>query len=276
MFEQPFFPFADFVVIIRRRPQPGRRALKHFQLFHIRRDFRHELERARARADHIHAFAFQIHIVPPLRGMEGRALERSHTLDVGQLGLVELPHRADHGVGNKRLFLAGFILDLHMPLRRLFVEARLPHLCLEADVLAQVIFVRSALEIAQQHILRGVMIGPVVVRLEAERIHVVRIVHAAAGIGVLEPGAANFGILLDHIEGNACLLEADGGENAAHTRADHHHAQLAARRAQLFGIPMRMLHVLAGKAELFLHEGHIVFGNVGTGDEIHHPAHGGL
>ena len=162
-----------------------------------------------------------------------------------------------------------------MPLRRLLIEARFQNMGFETDVLTQPVFVRRALEIAEQNVLRGIVIRPIVVRLEAERIHVVWIVHAAAGIGILQPCPADIGVLLDHIEGYAGLLQANGGEDAAHAGADHDNAHSAACRAQFFGVPMRMLYIFTGKAEFLLHERHVVFGNVRAGEEIHHLAHGG-
>ena len=46
------------------------------------------------------------------------------------------------------------------------------------------------------------------------------------GIGVLEPGAADVGVLLDDGERDAGFLEPDGRQQPGHAGADDHHVEL--------------------------------------------------
>ena len=47
-------------------------------------------------------------------------------------------------------------------------------------------------------------------------------IHAAAGIHVLEPGAASFAVLLDNDVGDARFLQLDRHRDAGQTGTDHH------------------------------------------------------
>ena len=73
-------------------------------------------------------------------------------------------------------------------------------------------------------------LGPVVARLEAVAVEVVADVDAGARIGVLPPGAADAGVLLDDRERDAGLLEPDAGEQARLAAADHHDRERVAGR----------------------------------------------
>ena len=66
------------------RDDPGRRALEHVQLGHLRLDLGDELDRGGAGADHGHALAGQVVVVVPLRRVEGLALEALEARDLWQ------------------------------------------------------------------------------------------------------------------------------------------------------------------------------------------------
>src|SRR3712207_7236158 len=56
-------------------------------------------------------------------------------------------------------------------------------------------------------------------------------VHGAAGVPVLEPGAADVGVLLQHLERDAELLQADRGAQAAEAgRSEEHTSELQSRQ----------------------------------------------
>ena len=100
------------------------------------------------------------------------------------------------------------------------------HFGIEFHEFADAVFFRDAAEIGPQLVLRRIMLRPVVIRLEGIGIEVVRVVDAAAGIGVLEPGAAHIAVLVHDRERDACLLEPDRGQHAGHARADDQHAKI--------------------------------------------------
>lgn len=79
--------------------------------------------------------------------------------------------------------------------------------------------VGDAFEIALDLALQGEVARPVVLG-ERVRVDVVGGVHARAGVAVLVPGAADFGVLLDHDIRNARALQADRGAQAGHAGAD--------------------------------------------------------
>ena len=54
--------------------------------------------------------------------------------------------------------------------------------------------------------------------------------HPATGIAVLEPGAADPGVLVDHGEADAGLLQADGRQDAGHPGTDHEDVEVAPGR----------------------------------------------
>ena len=75
-------------------------------------------------------------------------------------------------------------------------------------------------EVRLQLRLLGEILSPVVGRLEAVAVEMVSDVDACARIGVLPPGSADAGILLDDGVGNARLLQPDRGEQAGLAAAD--------------------------------------------------------
>src|SRR4029077_2884187 len=109
-------------------------------------DLGHELERARARADHGDSLAREVVLVLPLGGMEGRPGERLASGDVGQARAVELNDRADDRVWGERL-LAIVDPDAQHPARSGAIPARRQHLGAEADALAHAVPVRAPFEV---------------------------------------------------------------------------------------------------------------------------------
>ena len=101
------------------------------------------------------------------------------------------------------------------------VPGRTRHLGTEADVLADPVAIDAALEVVVQLVALREVLAPVRVHVERVRVEVARDVDAAPGIAVLEPGAADGVVLLDHRERDAGLVQADGGQDAGHARADH-------------------------------------------------------
>ena len=109
----------------------------------------------------------------------------------------------------------------------LLLEHQPLHLGREANTIANAETGGALLEVIEQHRLRGEELRPVA-RRERVGVGVVGGVDAAAGVGVLQPGAAHVGILLDHRVGDARLAEAMRGENPRHSRADDHHVEAGA------------------------------------------------
>ena len=74
--------FPGAITAIRLGQHISGRALEQAQAGDFRLDLRHELDRRRAGADHRHAFAAQVEIMPPARRMKGLATK---VLQPGQL-----------------------------------------------------------------------------------------------------------------------------------------------------------------------------------------------
>ncbi len=192
----------------------------------------------------------------------------------GSRGWFSWPTARDHRLGAQRLGLAGLVADADLPDGVGLVEGRLLDLGLETDVSAQAVLLGDALEVGQQHRLRREVVRPLVVGLERVGIEVARIVDAAVRIAVLEPGAADVGVLLDDRERDAGLLQPDAGQQSRHAGADHHHRQLRRGGLQLGRRPVRLLGVHAGHLQLFHQERRVVLGDLRAGDEVHHLADG--
>ncbi len=271
MLHQPVEAVRHVVVIVRHREAPGGRALEDAEAGDLAGDLGHELEGAGPRADHRHSLAGQVDVMAPLGGVEGRAFEAVAALDVGQARPVELAHGGDHRIG---LDLAQTILRLQrdLPDGAVLIPDHFLHLGLEADLLAQIVAVGDATEIVQQNRLGGEVLRPVVVGLEAVGVDVVGAIHPAAGIGVLQPGPANIGVLLDDLEVDAGLAEADSGQKARHARPNHQHMHAPGRFLELGRLPMG---VLAGCAQRqFVGQKlRIALWDIRAGHKAHHPAH---
>src|SRR5207244_5934718 len=108
-----------------------------------------------------------------------------------------LPDRADHRIGLDRRLAAGGVAEAERTAARRLVEPRLDHLGPEADLRADAVVAGAALEVVAQLVPPREELRPVVVRRERVAVEVVRDVHPAAGIGVLEPRAADPVLLLE-------------------------------------------------------------------------------
>ena len=116
----------------------------------------------------------------------------------GNDGRLSCPDRAHHGVerlGRRRRRRPPRSTSCHAP--PVVVEARLGHLASEADALAQPELLGHALEVGQQVGLGREARHPVVGLREGEAVELVGHVDPAAGVHVLEPGAADVVVLLE-------------------------------------------------------------------------------
>jgi len=110
----------------------------------------HELDGGGARADHRDALAAELVVVVPLRGVKRGAREGVEAGKVRIFGLAERAARVDEEVGGE-----GALRGLDLPAAGRFVPARLGHLVTEADVAANPVLLRAALEVAEDLRLRG-------------------------------------------------------------------------------------------------------------------------
>ena len=140
----------------------------------------------------------QVDVVVPARRVEGRARERVAAGDVGEERPVELADRADDRV-RRRSSPRGRRLSRTCNVQRRSGSDHVAdaHLGAEADVLAEAERVGAAAEVVEQHVLGREVQRPVVALRERVAVVVVRVVDAAAGIAVLEPGAADVVVLLE-------------------------------------------------------------------------------
>jgi len=87
-------------------------------------DFRNDLGRTGAAADHCHSLPRQIDVVPPSRGMPIRALEIFQSGDAAKLGPVQVSNGMDNNVGRPALKVpCPLVLGLNMPNKPLLVPA---------------------------------------------------------------------------------------------------------------------------------------------------------
>ncbi len=155
----------------------------------------------------------------------------------------------------------------HRPGGRLLVPRRAEHLGPPPDVGADTVLVHDRGEVPLQLGLASEELGPVVARLEAVAVEVVAHVDPRAGVGVLPPGAADPGVLLEDGERDAGLLEPDAGEQTGLAAADHHHRKglavgVVTGRLDPAGVPPVELHLLHQERDVLL--GHLL---------AHQPAH---
>ena len=119
----------------------------------------------------------------------------------------------------------------------------------------------TSVEVALQLGLAGEELAPLVARLERVAVEVVADVDAAAGVGVLVPGAADAGVLLDDRERDARLLEPDAGEQARLAAADHDHGERRARAASS-DAEVDLARVGAVELHLLEEHGHVLVRHV--------------
>jgi hypothetical protein len=135
------------------RHDPRRGALEQLKLRDARRDLRHELDRARTRADHGDPFAFErIAVVPVLR-VEGLALEAVEPRNIRQRG----PRQAAHARHQHTRRPALAVGEHHLPAVARFVvggaqqfvaEAKmLPH----AETLGAFLQIRTNFRLTREH-----------------------------------------------------------------------------------------------------------------------------
>ncbi len=136
------------------------------------------------------------------------------------------------------------------------------------------VLVGAALEVGAQLLLLRIELRPVVVGLEGVAVEVIGDVNAAAGVGVLEPGAADAVVLLDHRVGDARLLQPDGGEQTRHTGADDQDAKVARRRGTGRGLQRRGARVAAVERHLLHHHRHVLVRHRLADQEAHHAMDG--
>jgi hypothetical protein len=98
---------------------------------------------------------------------------------------------------------------------------------------------------------------------------VVGVVHPAAGVGVLEPGPADVGVLVDHDEGDADLLQSVGREQPRHAGADDRDLERGVGRDGGLG-PLRGAQVVAGDRQLLLEQPEVLGRHRQAGGELHH------
>ena len=177
-------PAAERPVAVRHHPR--RRPLEDVQLLDLRLDLRDELDRRRPRSDHRHALARQLVLVVPARRVEDRPLEALESGQVRRVRIAQRPLRGDHDIGGQ---LA--LRRLDPPQLRVLVPVGGQQLAVEADVRHHAVALGAAAQVVEDLGLRRERARPVGVRGERERVEVRGHVAAAAGIGVVAPGAAD-------------------------------------------------------------------------------------
>ncbi len=256
--------------VVRVEHQPRGVALEDREVARPLGDRRDQLAGAGARPDHRHPLALEDDVVVPGRRVEGRAGEPIDAGDVGQPGDVQLPHGADDGVGLDHVLVAVGCGRPDRPAGALVVPHDRAHPGVEADVVGEVVVAHERPEVLQQHGLRGVVEGPLVALGERVAVDVVRVVDPAPGIGVLPPGPADVGVLLEDRERHAGLLEAVGGQQPRHAGADDHDAELAPGR-HLVEPPIRRPQVLTRDRQLLLEQREVVDRDGPADGVLHEP-----
>ena len=165
----------------------------------------------------------------PAGRVERRSGERLAALDLRQLRAVELTDGADDRVGRDGPLVAVGVDRAHRPRRRVLVPLDRGHLGVEADVRADAELVDALAEVLVELGARAVVERPVVALGERVAVVVVRDVDPAPGIAVLQPGAADVGVLVQHDVRHVGLGQAVGGDDAGHAGADDDDLEVAVR-----------------------------------------------
>jgi len=213
--EQPLFEPREAAVGLRHDPR--RRALEQRERLHARRDLRHELDRARAGADHGDALAFErIRVIPLLR-VERAAAEILDARNRRQRGARQAAHAGHQHARRQPLA----VRERQTPaLRALVVFGALqfvvhPQMRADPEALHAVFEIRADLGLRREHA------RPARVRRERERVDVRLHVAGAPGIVVVAPRAADRGRLLEHDEiRDARLPQANGHPEPGEAGAD--------------------------------------------------------
>ena len=147
------------------------------------------------------------------------------------------------------------------------VPARRRQLGVDAQMLADAVFVRDLQEIAEQLLALAEIARPCIARAERVGIGVVRRVDAAAGIAVDPPGAAKLGVLLDDGVGDAEMAERHTERDGADAGADDQHmlsGELFVRR------PRRPARLARHKTHLLAHQRRVFRRDVLAEARAHH------
>ena len=206
----------------------------------------HDLHRARPGADDRHPLAGDVQVGGPARGVEQRPPERVHAGERRDLRPVELPDGGDHGVGDERLACRG------RDRPPLLAVDRARHLGVEPDDFAQVVGVGDVAQVGE-HLVALAEVGGPAPRRERVGVEVARGVDTRAGIGVLQPGAADVGVLLQHHVVDARLGQPDRGEHSRDPGADDHDPKVRAPRRR--GVRDVEAHVLGRHRPVFRRHG---------------------
>ena len=150
-----------------------------------------------------------------------------------------MANRSNHRVGISGFITSRRIARGHAPHRPRRIIDRGSDFCFETNMPAQIVLIRQPLHVFPQLVTPGKMVRPIVVRLKRQRVKMVWRIDPAAGIRVLQPGAADRLVLLVNDERNAGLLQLDRHAETGHAGTDDHHAK---RRQRLVGRPRAPVH----------------------------------
>jgi hypothetical protein len=207
---------------------------------HLGGDGRGDLETAGPGADHGHPLAGEVDVWSHRAEWNAGPAKSPARGSPGRVGPVELADGRDHGPGHQGRPRSrrgpGSRTD-HVAVR--LVPGGPEHLGLPPDVGPDPVLVHHRLEVGLELGLLGEELRPGIARLEAVAVEVVADVDPCPRVGVLPPGAADAGVLLDDGEGDAGLLQPDAGQQSRLPAADDHHREGARRRASPTGSTFR-------------------------------------
>ena len=166
-----------------------RAALKNRQLRHLVHDGGAHLHATGTGANQAHPLALDGGAVVPTGGMEMGPLKVAQAGQVGDGGDVELAHRADQHLGLDVAELAIGPAHLHPPQFVGLDPMRGGHLGAKTHMAADVKAVGAVFEVLPNFVARRKVTRPAVVGRKRVLVKVVRRVHAATGVAVLQPGA---------------------------------------------------------------------------------------
>ena len=253
--EQPLRLGADRAVIVLRRSRPLGRTLEDGDMLGFLRHRTQKLHGACAGADHADPFALERDIAAPARRVPRRAGEGVDALDGAELRDVEKAHRGDHRIGPARAQTAVGLAGDDFPATGVLVPVHRDHLDTEFDIPAQVEIGRNPALIVEHLVALGVVAAPVEVGRKRIRIEVVGRIDTGLGVIVLEPGATDLGVLVDHRKVQPHLLEAPGRAQTGEPGADHQHLEVGQarrrRRRAPVDAPVAKAHFLEGHRRVF-------------------------
>ena len=151
-----------------------------------------------------------------------------------------------------------------------FVPARCGQPRIETDMAADVVLDRDLLEVGEQFFAWREITGPLVSGAERVRIGVIGRIHAAAGIAIDVPGAAELVVFLDNGVGNAEPAEGDPQGDRADARADDKHML---RRQGIAGRAPGPPHIARNESHFLAHQRRIFRRDVLAETGPHHLQH---